>query len=141
MNRTLAAIRSLSAEEMRLLTRAWIALLLADLLLRVLPLPRVQEILAGRPGPVRRAGLRPPARTARLVAAAARHHVLPIRCLPRALALQALLVRQGLETELKIGVRKLGGAVHAHAWLEQAGVPVGESESVADRFHPLQRSP
>jgi hypothetical protein len=140
MKHKLAALRSLSAKDLRLLGQAWLVLLLADLFLRVLPLPRVQQILAGmlRPGP-RAAGACPSPRTARLVDVAARHHILPVRCLQRSLALQALLSRQGLDTELKIGVRKLHGSLHAHAWLEWSGVPVAENGDVTHRFSPLQK--
>lgn len=141
MKRKLAALRSLSAKDLRLLGEAWMVLLLADLFLRVLPLPRVQRILAGMLRPGRRtAGDRPSSRTARLVDVAARHHVLPVRCLQRALALQALLARQGVDTELRIGVRKLHGSLHAHAWLERSGVPVAEGRDVTQRFSSLQKS-
>lgn len=140
MKHKLAALRSLSVKDLCLLGQAWIVLLWTDLLLRVLPLPRVQQILAGmlRPGQ-RVAGDCPSSRMARLVDVAARHHILPVSCLQRSLALQALLLRQGLDTELKIGVRKLHGSFYAHAWLEWLGVPVAESQDVAHRFSPLQK--
>lgn len=48
------------------------------------------------------------------------------RCLPRALAGQALLRRRGIAAELKIGVARGAGGegLQAHAWLEAGGTPL-----------------
>jgi hypothetical protein len=46
------------------------------------------------------------------------------RCLPRALALQALLTRAGVPADLRLGVRKRGPHLDAHAWVECGGVPL-----------------
>jgi hypothetical protein len=43
------------------------------------------------------------------------------RCLPRALALQALLRQAGIASELRIGVRKEPDGLLAHAWIEHQG--------------------
>jgi hypothetical protein len=40
-----------------------------------------------------------------------------VSCLARALALQRLLARRGLASELRIGVAKAGRDLDAHAWL------------------------
>ena len=125
MKGKLHALLALTPAERRTLGLAWAYLLAADLALRVLPLPRVERLLArlsaGRPkpGPA-------PARLAQLTGIAARHHLLPMVCLPQSLALQALLRRQGLSSELRIGVSRAGGTVHAHAWVEHAGSPLGD---------------
>lgn len=76
---------------------------------------------------------------ARAVDIASRHHLYPMTCVPRALALRSLLAEVGVATELKIGVRKEGGALAAHAWIEHRGVPVGETPTVGERFIPLSR--
>lgn len=99
---------------------AW--LLLADLALRLLPFPRAESLLRGRP----RRGARPLSGAeiralAREVEAAARYHLYPIHCLRRALVLRRLLDQRGLATELRFGVRKEGEEIRAHAWLEHAG--------------------
>jgi hypothetical protein len=47
------------------------------------------------------------------------------RCLPRALALQALMARAGMPARLCIGVAKESdSALEAHAWVLHEGVPV-----------------
>lgn len=45
-----------------------------------------------------------------------------VRCLPRSLAAQHLLLRNGYPAQLKIGVTRLSdGTLHAHAWIECGG--------------------
>ena len=64
-------------------------------------------------------------RIARLVAIAASRGAYRANCLRQSLALWWLLKRRGIDTELRIGVRKEGGALQAHAWVEHDGVPLG----------------
>lgn len=135
MRTELRAWRALDREDRGSFVRAWAYLLLADLAVRVLPVHRVEALLrrlGGRSG-------RPvdPGRLARLVGAASRHHLWPMTCLPRSLALQALLRRHGISADLRIGVRREAGELRAHAWIEQAGRPVGEPADVELRFQPL----
>jgi Transglutaminase-like superfamily len=116
--------------------RAWGLLLAADLGLRAFPFARVERWLSPR--------LSVPAAepaVGRLVwatAAAARHHLYPMRCLPQALCLRWLLGRHGIESTLRIGVSRQDGGLAAHAWLERQGRPVGEDRGVGERFAPLQ---
>lgn len=137
MTSRLRALRALSRAELRSLGTAWLCLLVAGLALRVLPLPRIERLLAclvparGRVRPLE------PGRLARLVAVAARYHLLPLACLPRSLALQALLRRQGAGARLRIGVCREGGALRAHAWVEHGGRPVADPEDIGDTFLPL----
>jgi hypothetical protein len=57
-------------------------------------------------------------------------------CLPRALAAEAILRRRGHPADLRLGVTRDGGGVHAHAWVESYGrVVVGDGD--LDRFAPL----
>lgn len=56
-------------------------------------------------------------------------------CLPRSLTLWWLLRRQGMPAELRIGVRREGDRLEAHAWVEQDGVVLGDHADVHDRFH------
>jgi hypothetical protein len=72
-------------------------------------------------------------RIARLVAIAASRGAYRANCLRQSLALRWLLKRRGIDTELRIGVRKEGNALRAHAWVEHEGSPVGQG--------PLDHSP
>ncbi|HSL81210.1 MAG TPA: lasso peptide biosynthesis B2 protein, partial [Thermoanaerobaculia bacterium] len=76
-------------------------------------------------------------RIAWLVAAAARHHLYPVKCLTRSLVLWRLLALRGLPGELRIGVRPGGGDLRAHAWVELRGRVLAEPEGVDERFAPL----
>jgi hypothetical protein len=135
MRAELRAWRALPREERRGFVRAWTWLLFADLALFLLPVPRAAALLRLFPGR-RKTGI-PPERLARLVESAGRHHYRRMTCLTRSVALQALLRRQGVEAELRIGVRREDGRLHAHAWVEHAGVPLGEPEGVESTFLPL----
>ncbi len=106
----------------------WISLfvwlLVADLALRALPYRRAAALLSGR---LRRrpdglvlsdeASLDLAAR----VDSAARYHLYPMQCLRRALVLRRLLARRGVQSEIRFGVRKEGGRLIAHAWVERDG--------------------
>lgn len=55
-------------------------------------------------------------------------------CLSRSLSLWWLLRRQGIESQLRIGVRKNEGRFEAHAWLEYQGYPLNAGGKVHQRF-------
>lgn len=135
MKSRLRKLLALTREERRALALAWAYLLVSDLALRILPLPRVERLLSRLSTRRREPGLSP-GRLAQLTGIAARHHLRPMVCLPQSLALQALLRRQGLSAELRIGVRRAGGKLQAHAWVEHAGSPLGETVP----YLPLGRS-
>jgi hypothetical protein len=78
----------------------------------------------------------PPARIVWLVEVASRF-IPGARCLPRAMAGQLLLARAGYLTDMRIGVRKDGNTLDAHAWLEYEGVPLFESDAHIKGFAPL----
>ncbi len=138
MRTKLKAWRSLPPEDRSHLARAWTYLFVAKAALPVLPLPQVGALLKRLPMGSNRAGQPlPAAHLVKLVDVAARNHVRPMTCLPRSLALKALLDRQGLEADLRIGVRRDVGNLLAHAWVEQAGAPLGEAEDIGQRFQPL----
>ena len=126
MKSKLQALLALTPEERRTLGLAWAYLLVSDLALRILPLPRVERLLARLSAGRREPPGLSPERLAQLTGIAVRHHLWPMVCLPQSLALQALLRRQGLSSELRIGVKRAGGTIHAHAWVEHAGSPLGE---------------
>jgi hypothetical protein len=66
--------------------------------------------------------------TAHMVHAADRHGVLHPSCLANSVTLWWLLGRQGITSRLRIGIRKEGGHLQAHAWVERAGVALNEPE-------------
>ncbi|HXU43968.1 MAG TPA: lasso peptide biosynthesis B2 protein [Thermoanaerobaculia bacterium] len=133
--RDLSRFLELPGAERRRIVRAALWLLRIDLGLRTVGFARLTRALDKR---------RPSAREAaraedwiRAVDVAGRHHLYPMRCLPRALALRHLLAEQGIETDLRFGVRKEGAELAAHAWLEIDGRPIGEPEQIDDRFSAL----
>ena len=68
------------------------------------------------------------AMTARMVRAAVRYSLTPASCLEESLTLWWLLRRQGINSELRIGVRKgEGKQLQAHAWVERDAVLLGDS--------------
>jgi hypothetical protein len=70
--------------------------------------------------------------TAHMVNAADRHGLVHPSCLAKSLTLWWLLGRQGIPSELRVGVRKEGGNLEAHAWVEREGIALNEPE---ERHH------
>lgn len=105
----------------------WIAL-------RVLGLARFHSMLSRRP--LRASTMLVPDAfaVAEQVNRAARHSFLPATCLTRSLLLGWLLRRQGISSELRIGVRMADGQFQAHAWLECGGVPVNDTMGAIREF-------
>jgi hypothetical protein len=133
---TMTRLRRLTPANLWAFLRAWVVLLAADLGLRLLPFGRLESLLAPKPAP-RQADEAAVGRLVWATAAAARHHLYSMRCLPRALCLRWLLGRQGIRTDLRIGVARGEAGLDAHAWVEREGRPVGEGPGVAERFAPL----
>jgi hypothetical protein len=119
-----------------LLVRASFVVAGYRLALTMLPFRWVRSVAArtGRVERTRRDG-RSPEELTWAVATASRR-VPRATCLTQALALQALLAREGYESDLHIGVAKApDGALEAHAWLSSGGhVLIGGG---AERFTPL----
>jgi hypothetical protein len=86
---------------------------------------------------VRLESLRRARRYARWVDVAARHHIVGMHCLQRSLALHQWLRSNGLPSELRIGVRREGPALRAHAWVELGGYPLNEQPSALSLFTPI----
>lgn len=66
--------------------------------------------------------------TAHMVNAADRHGLVHPSCLVKSLTLWWLLGRQGITSQLRVGVRKEGGSFEAHAWVEREGMALNEPE-------------
>ena len=133
-----ARLLRLHPRELLLLAEAWLTLAWIDLGIRLLPFRFWRRWLA--PGPSEPAPAAP-ARIAPLVTAterAARHHLLPMNCLRRSLALQRLLRRRRLSSRLHIGVRKGDAALEAHAWLSSGGRILNDTPDVSHRYAELK---
>jgi hypothetical protein len=124
--------------ERRVLARALVLLPITVVGLRVFGYVRMRAFLAHGEG-TRPAGQDLPAAQAlaRLVHGAAQWSPARANCLPRSLVLFRLLAKQGLQAELRLGVAKSDGSVTAHAWVEHAGVALGEPEATGQRFSTL----
>ncbi len=56
------------------------------------------------------------------------------KCLPKSLVLWGLLHRQGINSELRIGVRRNTKNFEAHAWVEYEGFALNDTQDVRSRF-------
>ena len=79
-------------------------------------------------------------RIARLVGIAANHGPYRATCLRQSLALWWLLRRRGIPAELRIGVRKEGGALEAHGWVEHQGQALDDRQGVTASYAAFQPS-
>jgi len=126
---------ALSAMQQRALLIAWMWLPLFWVGLRVLGLPRFQEWLLKTPATsVRALTLADIRALGEAVNIAARHTPFPAACLTRSLLLGWLLQRQGVKSELRIGVRLKQGSLDAHAWVECGGQPVNDRAEAISLF-------
>ncbi|MBI5964687.1 MAG: lasso peptide biosynthesis B2 protein [Chloroflexi bacterium] len=134
-NKVLLARQFLFSEWL-ILIEAWWLLLGFYLALRWLSYGRLNKLMPSAIGE----GLTSSSRLAyaerlkHLVEISSRLHLLHITCLVKSFALRWMLTRRGISVQLCIGIGKTSSEVHAHAWVEMAGVPIGEAADVADRF-------
>ncbi|HYL85839.1 MAG TPA: lasso peptide biosynthesis B2 protein [Candidatus Angelobacter sp.] len=66
--------------------------------------------------------------TAHMVNSADRHGLAHPSCLAKSLTLWWLLGRQGIVSQLRIGIRKYDNQFEAHAWVERDGAALNEPE-------------
>lgn len=114
---------------------AWIVLILVRIGLWCLPFPRLLKLVAFLSG--KRPVDRPPSADADDIAwavNAASRFVPKPTCFTRALALNALLSRHGLASQIKIGIAKdANGGLKSHAWVEYDGrVIIGYLTDLSD---------
>jgi hypothetical protein len=132
---------ALSQRERWLLVRAFVGLGVVEVALRIYDLPRLVEAMKAREPQAARSvtpdQLRRAREYAHLVKIASRYHLVAATCLHRSLVLRQLLAREGLPTELRIGVKKDGIKLRAHAWVELDGYPVNDSPADIASFVPL----
>jgi hypothetical protein len=138
-----AKFSRLSKPEQRFLIQAFVLLPVLALALRSMGLRRTQVVLARlapRPsGLESHDGDQLARRISRLVAAAAVNGPYRANCLKRSLALWWLLRRQGLASDLRIGVRKGLRGIEAHAWVERGGRPLNDDVDVVRQYSPFPR--
>lgn len=134
-------LQRLSWRERRLIARAVLAVSLSSIALRLLGLARCQAMLR-RLSPVRKSQgkqcLKTVAGRAQAIAAmvklGARRAPLRASCLRESLALWWLLRLEGIDSDLRIGVRKESGRLQAHAWVEHLGQVLNDSQDAPLRF-------
>jgi len=126
--------------ERRLLVLALIVVPLAVAGLRTIGMRRTQSILRRLPSAGLWGGRIEPSRVARIVEIASRRGIIRAKCLPLSLTLQSLLAVSGVSAELRLGVRKCGGRLEAHAWVEHDGMPLLEAAGAHDRFTAFTRA-
>jgi hypothetical protein len=130
---------ALSPRERLVLIRALVGLPLMSLRLRLfglrglrVPLPPA-SLEAEPPGD----SLSRAQRINRLVEAALHVGFGGYTCLQKSAVLWRLLRREGLEAELRLGVRRVEQASEFHAWVEFDGRVLNDVQSVRERFVPF----
>ncbi len=78
--------------------------------------------------------------TTRMVQAASREGLRRANCLEQSIALWWLLRRQGISSELRIGVCKTDDGVAAHAWVELAGAVLNDAQDVHQHYAAFDRA-
>ena len=136
--RWLHRIRRITLGEIWLIAEAQLALLRCEFvrwrrpvgqLLGIGPTPAMQETSAS--------AARTAVRISWAVTRAARYGVFRPQCLVRALAVQTMLQRRGIESsQLRIGVRLQKREFQAHAWVELNGLVLGDTVQHIQTFTP-----
>ncbi|MBC6418414.1 MAG: lasso peptide biosynthesis B2 protein [Prochloron sp. SP5CPC1] len=73
-------------------------------------------------------------KTTRMVQLAVKYCQPWAKCLQKSLVLWGLLRHQGIDSELRIGVRREATNFEAHAWVECEGFVLNDAGDVRDRF-------
>jgi len=135
----------LSRPEQWFLLQALLMLPLIGLGLRLLGLRRLQGLLSR--WPLKKPALVPEETIsaiaqaqARMVQIAARHGLYRATCLRQSLALWGLLRYQGIETNLRIGVKSSDDGLEAHAWVERQGQPLNDALDMQQHFNPFSQA-
>jgi len=126
---------------------AWLAARMAawalvlPLLKRVVPLPRLVQLMATPPKRAARDAARDLARERRIVALSRLVYAPLVRadigCLQRSLLAYRYLGAAGARPSLLVGMRREAGEVHGHAWVTVDGEPAGEPAAWVGQFSPV----
>ena len=77
--------------------------------------------------------------TVKVVAIASKYSKIWSNCLRKSLVLWFLLRRQGIASDIRIGVQFENKSFKAHAWVEANGLILNDSQDVVFRYAPFQR--
>jgi hypothetical protein len=133
-------LSALPADERRVVLQSWTELLHCRLRLRFPRVLKAGELAFGTPRsaqPSEGVLARP---LAALFELAQRTHVHSAACLLRALALRRVLQRHGVDTRLRLGMRKSTEGWMGHAWLEYDGAVLGDREEFVRTFIPFRET-
>lgn len=138
--RKLKKFLALPGKEKRLFLHALIWLPFFELGVRTMGLKRMVRFVSGSPNATGSDdSLERIRQDATIIQRAVNHSPVPVRCLARTLYLWRLLQKQGIDTDLCIGVDKAGAAgFDAHAWLEQDGEILNDTATAISRFHVIR---
>ena len=137
--RALAKLLDLPAADRRILIKAALLMPAVRLAILLAGLARVMAWIDSA-AVARREGTLQEVRTlARLVNIAATHVPLGATCLTRSVLLRWLLLRRGIDAQLRIGVRLAQGGLEAHAWVEFQGQLVNDRAEVCEAFLPFDK--
>jgi hypothetical protein len=78
---------------------------------------------------------------ASLVSIAARYGFIRVTCLRQALLVFWLLRHQGIQTQLRVGVRRQGESIIAHAWVKYGEDVISEGSQVEKNFTAFEGMP
>jgi len=146
---TFAGWRGLAAEE-----RTWLVRALMDLpLLRAslasrgysATLQRIEQAKSTQPRTAECSDIERAVRLAKIAEIAGRRGIVTATCLPQSLWTYRMLRGWGLLPILRLGVRRSGGSMQAHAWVELQGTPLGSGARghvpVHEHAHPGRMPP
>lgn len=77
--------------------------------------------------------------TISMVQLAAKYFQPWVKCVQKSLLLWGLLRHQGINSELRIGVKRDAETFEAHAWVEYEGFVLNDTQNVRDRFAMFDR--
>lgn len=133
---------SLPGQQKRWLFSAYVAFAKWDLCIRFLPYKWWRDRVFWRAGSKNKAAASNLSTFIDIVEKAGRHHWAKMNCLRRCLVTQELLYKQGVCSDLCIGVRKSmkNNELEAHSWLEINKTPINDSEDVINTYSKLNVS-
>jgi hypothetical protein len=140
LRRRLEQLRALAPWERRLVVRLVVLLPAVGASLRLLGFKRTRDLLERFSPPPAQQCLgetslfENPNNIARLVRIAANHGPYRATCLRQSLTLWWMLSRRGIASELRIGCKKQGSNVSAHAWVEMRGRNLSDTARSSEEF-------
>src|SRR5690242_16838622 len=144
MTRAIRRFAGLPSPEQRLFLRAiwWLPVMAcATRLLRLRELQSWIERPSSRRNEKNRAIGLGPSSVERMVVSAARYGVVHGNCLSRSLTLCYLLRSYGFDACLRLGARRRGKSLEAHAWVELNGSIYDSADDVRGFFAPFSIHP